>query len=141
MRRALLGILGVAVGTALLVGVRGREPGPPTLSGMVSPLRSPLHLPPGTYAVAGPVEQTPHGLVQVRIRVVGGRLVDVVALALPEGGRSTEINGRAVPVLRREALAAQCAHIDAVSGATNTSRAYALSLQAALDAAVRGVRR
>jgi uncharacterized protein with FMN-binding domain len=36
--------------------------------------------------------------------------------------------------LRGEVLAAQCAGVDVVSGATYTSRAYLRSLQAVLDA-------
>jgi predicted ferric reductase len=40
---------------------------------------------------------------------------------------------QAIPILRSEALSAQSARIYGVSGATYTSEAYALSLQAALD--------
>ena len=39
------------------------------------------------------------------------------------------------PILRREALAAGSARIDAVSGASYTSAGYIQSLQSALDAA------
>jgi uncharacterized protein with FMN-binding domain len=39
------------------------------------------------------------------------------------------------PILRSEALQAQSANIDGVSGATYTSTAYAQSLQSALDSA------
>jgi uncharacterized protein with FMN-binding domain len=39
------------------------------------------------------------------------------------------------PLLRTEALAAQSARIDVVSGATYTSNGYAQSLQSALDQA------
>ena len=41
----------------------------------------------------------------------------------------------AAPILREEALQANSANIDTVSGATYTSLAYAQSLQAALDSA------
>lgn len=43
----------------------------------------------------------------------------------------------AAGVLDREVMAMQSAHVDAVSGATYTSRAYKTSLQAAIDAARR----
>jgi uncharacterized protein with FMN-binding domain len=92
-------------------------------------------LPPGTYTITGPSIATKHGAIQVRISVVAGRLTDVVAVQVSAGGRSTEINRWAVPILREEALVAQSAHIDTVSGATNTSEAYRQSLQAAIDAA------
>jgi uncharacterized protein with FMN-binding domain len=47
--------------------------------------------------------------------------------------RSRAISAAAAPILRREAITAGSAAIDAVSGATYTSEAYARSLQAALD--------
>jgi uncharacterized protein with FMN-binding domain len=87
-------------------------------------------------AVDGSAVSTKWGTVQVRITVQGGKVVDVTTLSLPDSnGRDLRINGSAVPVLRQEALAAQGAHIDTVSGATITSHGYITSLQAALDAA------
>ena len=85
---------------------------------------------------SGPTAQTRYGPVQVRITVAGGRITDVTALQLPEShGESVRINKRAGPVLRQEALAAQSAAIDTVSGATYTSQGYRTSLQAALAGA------
>lgn len=49
--------------------------------------------------------------------------------------RDQEINGYALPQLRREAPAAQSAEIDMVSGASYTSTGYRRSLQSALDSA------
>jgi uncharacterized protein with FMN-binding domain len=46
--------------------------------------------------------------------------------------RSVYINQNALPTLRAEALRAQSARIDLVSGATDTSDAFAQSLQAAI---------
>ena len=138
MRRAILALLAVAIATVVLVGAKHRPgvrpPPPPAAhrSGVVAAGVA-ARLLPGTYT--GSVERTPHGKVQVRVVVVAGRIVDVTVLQIPLGGRSTEINRAVVPVLREEALAAQNAKIDTVSGATNTSRAYARSLQAALNAA------
>ena len=83
--------------------------------------------------------QTKYGPVQVRITVAGGRITDVTAPQLPSShGESVRINQRAAPILRQEALDAQNAEIDTVSGATYTSRGYRTSLQAALDAATHG---
>jgi uncharacterized protein with FMN-binding domain len=73
--------------------------------------------------------------VEVQITVSGGKVTDVVALQLPSGGRSGRISSYAEPSLHSEALSAQSAQIDGVSGATYTSEAYAQSLQAALDQA------
>ena len=78
---------------------------------------------------------TRYGPVQVEIVVADGQLQDVVAIQLPTGRRSGQISNAAAPILREEALQAQSASIDTVSGATYTSDAYAQSLQAALDQA------
>jgi uncharacterized protein with FMN-binding domain len=86
--------------------------------------------------VTGPVVSTRFGTVQVAITVEGGQLTDVTALQLPsDDRRSASISSRAEPTLRSQALTAQSAAIDGVSGATYTSAAYARSLQAALDSA------
>jgi len=66
-------------------------------------------------------------------------ITDVVALELPSGDRrSADISDAAESILREAALTAQSADIDLLSGATYTSRAYAESLQAALDDARAG---
>jgi uncharacterized protein with FMN-binding domain len=84
----------------------------------------------------GTVAQTRWGPVQVRVRISGGRIVDVTTLQVPDGnGRDREINQYAVPQLREQVLAAQSADINGVSGATVTSDGYRESLQAALDSA------
>ncbi|WP_051926555.1 FMN-binding protein [Streptomyces durhamensis] len=73
-------------------------------------------------SATGDTVQTRWGPVQVRVTVQGGRLTDVTAVQYPQDNpRDQEINGYALPQLRREALAAQSARIDAVSGATYTS--------------------
>ncbi|MGH2407353.1 MAG: FMN-binding protein [Candidatus Limnocylindrales bacterium] len=89
----------------------------------------------GTSTVDGTVISTRYGDVQVEITLANGRIADVVALQLPTGRRSGSISAYAGPILRSEALQAQNATIDTVSGATYTSTAYAQSLQAALDQA------
>jgi uncharacterized protein with FMN-binding domain len=86
--------------------------------------------------VSGPTVPTRRGPVQVQIRIHNGRLVDVAAPVLPDANfRDVRINDYAVPILRQEALDAQSANIDTVSGATVTSDGYIQSLQAALDSA------
>ena len=90
----------------------------------------------GTRTVDGPVVQTRFGPVQVEVTLDGSTITSISAIQLPGGDpRSTQISDRAEPTLRSQALQAQSANIDGVSGATFTSAAYARSLQAALDAA------
>lgn len=86
--------------------------------------------------VAGAVVSTPYGDVQVAAVVKGSHLLDVKALHLTDAnGTSRSISAGAAPQLRTEALQAQSAKIDTISGATYTSEGYRQSLQAALDAA------
>ncbi|MFJ9586743.1 FMN-binding protein [Streptomyces acidicola] len=88
----------------------------------------------GTRTAIGDAAQTRYGPVQVRVTVKDGRLTDVTAVTYPQSSpRDQRINGYAIPRLGSEALSAQSADIDAVSGATYTSEGYHQSLQSALD--------
>ncbi len=86
--------------------------------------------------VTGAAVQTRWGPVQVQITVASGSITDVAAVQHPTGNsRDQQINDYALPVLAQEAMAAQGARIDHVSGATVTSDGYVQSLQSALDRA------
>ncbi|MEU9342207.1 FMN-binding protein [Streptomyces sp. NPDC048278] len=90
----------------------------------------------GTRTVTGDTVQTRWGPVQVKVTIRSGRITDVTAVQYPsDNPRDQEINQYALPQLRSEALAAQSASIDTVSGATYTSQGYQQSLQSALDSA------
>jgi uncharacterized protein with FMN-binding domain len=88
-----------------------------------------------TTTVTGSTIPTRYGDVAVQITVAGGRITDIQAVALPARGRSGEISDYVAPILASEALQAQSANIDIISGATYTSLAYTKSLQSALDQA------
>jgi uncharacterized protein with FMN-binding domain len=82
------------------------------------------------------VVDTRYGPVQVEVTLSGDTIIDVQALQLPsDRQRSAEISNFVAPYLRQEALQAQSANIDTISGATYTSDGYAKSLQSALNAA------
>ncbi|MEU4152069.1 FMN-binding protein [Streptomyces sp. NPDC026659] len=87
----------------------------------------------GTRAVTGDVVQTQYGPVQVRLTVSGGKVTKAEAVQAPKGGTSDQKTALSVPKLNQEAVAAQSADIDSVSGATYTSTGYKKSLQSALD--------
>lgn len=90
----------------------------------------------GTKTVTGDTVQTRWGPVQVKITVTNGKVTDVTAVQYPsDNPRDQEINSYALPQLKSEALAAQSASIDTVSGASYTSDGYRQSLQSALDSA------
>jgi uncharacterized protein with FMN-binding domain len=76
------------------------------------------------------------GVVQVRLTLTNGKITAATAIQFPQDdSHSAELSQFSIPVLSKEVLSAQSASIDAVSGATYTSDAYAQSVQAALDAA------
>ena len=90
----------------------------------------------GTSTVTGDSVDTRWGPVQVQITVTNGKITAAQAVQVPNGnGRDAEINSYAVPILNQEAVQAQSAQIDAISGATVTSDGYVQSLQSAIDQA------
>lgn len=86
----------------------------------------------GTFKGKAVVE--PYGTVQVSIKIEDGKIT-AAAATYPTTGNSATINPGAVAKLKQETLQKQSADVDAVSGATYTSKAYVESLQAALDSA------
>lgn len=88
----------------------------------------------GTFK--GPEVDAYYGLVQVQATILAGKLANVQFLEFPSDRRtSQEINNIAVPYLQQEAIQAQSARVDIISGATLTSEAFMMSLQNALDTA------
>lgn len=108
------------------------QPAPPT-----QPTRQtapPTTAPTTTRSATGQDIQYQYGDIQLQVTENGSRITKVKVV---QNGatdmRSQEINAQAVPMLQQQALQAQSANIDGVSGATFTSYAYAQSLQSALD--------
>jgi uncharacterized protein with FMN-binding domain len=89
----------------------------------------------GVETLTGSIYASPYGNTQVQVTISNGQITSVTALQLPTGRRSGQISRYVEPILSSEALTAQSANIDTVSGATYTSEAYAESLQSALDQA------
>jgi uncharacterized protein with FMN-binding domain len=88
----------------------------------------------GTRSALGQTINTRYGPVQVKVTEVAGRIANVTPVQLPsQDSHSQSIAAYAAPKLRQEAIAADSARIDVVSGATYTSDGYAQSLQSALD--------
>ena len=98
--------------------------------------RAALRAAAATKTYTGEVADTRWGPVQVEITVTNGKITASQTTQVPSGNpRDQEINSYAVPVLNQEAVQAQSAQIDAVSGATVTSDGYIQSLQSAIDQA------
>jgi uncharacterized protein with FMN-binding domain len=78
------------------------------------------------------------GTVEVQVVITNGQISDVQFLQFPNHrNRSQEINSQAMPILTQEAIQAQQAQVDVVTGATDTSGAFIESLSAALSQAAR----
>ncbi|MBC7644825.1 MAG: FMN-binding protein [Thermoleophilia bacterium] len=76
------------------------------------------------------------GEIQAKVTIAGGKIMNVALGKINlYDGHSSQIANYAVPTLLQQTIDAQGASIDGVSGATYTSRAYATSVQAALDRA------
>jgi len=84
----------------------------------------------------GSVEDAFYGNVQVKVVISGGKITDVQFLQYPNDRQnSVYINSQAMPYLKSEAIQAQSAAVDIVSGATATSLAFQKSLATALQGA------
>jgi uncharacterized protein with FMN-binding domain len=74
-----------------------------------------------------------YGYVQVLAIISSGRLTDVQFLQHPsDNPNSVAINDQAMPYLKQEAVQAQSANVNIISGATDTSQAFIESLSSAL---------
>jgi uncharacterized protein with FMN-binding domain len=148
MRRVILAVVATAAALVLLLTFKthpqSAAPGASPASALGSP--APGGAGSGTAAgtpaggqgktLTGKAWPTVYGLVQVRITVAGGRVTAASAVRYPvDTPRDAQINAFAIPQLNKEAVAADSAKIDTVSGATYTSQGYVGSLQSALDKA------
>ncbi len=88
----------------------------------------------GSYT--GSVADAQWGVVQVKAIIQNGKITDVQFLQYPnDRSRSIYINSVADPQLTSEAIQAQSANVDIVTGATDSSDAFMQSLSDALSQA------
>ena len=150
MRRAVIATTGTVVGLVLLLGYRSEgavkveKVSAGTGTATTSGAGTGTVTVPGTTvpAASSSSERTytgrdvfyRYGNIEVAVSLSGSRIVTV---SVPENDASSPysqtVNSAAVPVLVREAVAAQGINFDVVSGATYTSDAFAQSLESALD--------
>lgn len=89
----------------------------------------------GSYT--GSTEDAYYGNVQVKATISGGKLTSVTFLDYPHThSTSVYINQQAMPYLQQEAIKAQSANVNIISGATYTSQAFIQSLSNALSQAL-----
>ncbi len=88
----------------------------------------------GTYN--GPQVDAFYGYVQVQVIIQNGKIATVNFLQYPSDRRTSQrINSIAIPYLQQEAISAQNANVDIITGATLTSEGFQQSLQSALSQA------
>ena len=114
-----------------------KETPPPTAQPTPPPV--PISKPAGQYAdgtyVGNPADAY-YGTIQVEAIIKNGALADVQFLQHPsDRSTSVRINNHAMPILRQEAISAQSANVDIVSGATDSSQAFEQSIASALTQA------
>ncbi|MFG3144808.1 FMN-binding protein [Streptomyces sp. NPDC048243] len=145
MRRAVLATTGISSLVVLLLTLkphqlpatsgaapRSSTPSTPSSSGTSTGTASGT----ATGTFTGDPVDTQYGTVQVAVTLAKGKLTAVKVLQAPDqNGRDQQIASYSLPRLTQEAIGAQSAHIDAVSGASYTSQGYIQSLQSALDQA------
>ena len=102
----------------------------------IAPTSTPAPTPKGQYkngSYTGSVEDAFYGNIQVQAKISNGKIVDVVFLQFPNDNRnSISINSQADPMLTQEAIQAQSANVDIISGASASSQAFQASLANAL---------
>jgi hypothetical protein len=91
---------------------------------------------PTTKSATGAAVNYNYGILSVAATVSGTKLTNVTIASIDDGGnfRSQSIDQQAIPILEQEALQAQSANIQGVSGASYTSAGFEQSLQSALTA-------
>ncbi len=84
----------------------------------------------------GTVSNSVYGPVQVALTITGGKIVGVDVPVYPNAaGHTTDVSAMSLPILKQEVITVQGAHVDTVSGATQTSEAFNESLASALSQA------
>jgi len=86
-------------------------------------------------SAVGQLENYSYGQMSVKVTITNNHIVGLSIASLQTlESYSKQLEQYAVPILKSEILAAQSIKVNAVSGATYTSEAYAYSIQNALDA-------
>ena len=88
----------------------------------------------GSYI--GSVQDAFYGNIQVQAVISGGKITDVIFLQYPNDNRTSQyVNSLADPMLKQEAIQAQSAQVNIISGASASSQAFQASLADALSQA------
>lgn len=125
---------GPAAGASPKASAPGSTGGGSATAGASRAPAAPSHPASATRTAVGAGVNYNYGVLSVRVTASGKRIVNVGIASLDDGGdfRSQMIDQQSIPVLEQEAMQAQSANIQGVSGASYTSAGFIQSLQSAL---------
>jgi len=105
---------------------------PPTTTPTAPPTTTTA--PPATRSATGASSNYSYGILSVKVTVSGSKITNISIASINDGGnpRSQFIDQQSIPLLEQEALSAQSANIQGVSGASYTTAGFEQSLQSAL---------
>ncbi|HUZ20421.1 MAG TPA: FMN-binding protein [Acidimicrobiales bacterium] len=146
MRRGPAAVAASAAGLVGVVALHTMRPSAPlrtasappttarTASGQSAPPTTAAPTPVGAHSAVGQAEQYGYGVLSVKVSVDGSRITGLTTVGLQTAEPySQSLAQQVIPMLKSEILTAQSTHVNAISGATYTSEAYAYSAQSALD--------
>jgi uncharacterized protein with FMN-binding domain len=91
--------------------------------------------PSAARSATGAATNYSYGVLSVKVTVSGTKVTNVSIASIDDGGnpRSAYIDQASIPILEQQALSAQSASIQGVSGASYTTAGFEQSLQSALS--------
>ena len=106
---------------------------PPTTAGV--PTTTTTAAPSAARSAPGTAANYSYGILSVKVSVSGTNITNISIASIDDGGnpRSAYIDQASLPLLEQQALSAQSANIQGVSGASYTTAGFEQSLQSALS--------
>lgn len=88
-----------------------------------------------TRSATGEATNYSFGILSVKVTVSGSKITNISIASIDDGGnpRSAYIDQASIPLLEQQAMSAQSANIQGVSGASYTTAGFEQSLQSALS--------
>jgi uncharacterized protein with FMN-binding domain len=125
---------GVSVGAIPAAGATAASPSRGSTGSTAPPKSGSTGQPGGTRTAVGPQVNYSWGVLSVSVTASGTKITKVGIASLDDGGnpRSQNIDQQSIPILEQQAMQAQSANIQGVSGASYTSGGFQQSLQGAL---------
>ena len=106
---------------------------PPTTAGV--PTTTTTAVPSAARSATGVASNYSYGILSVKVSASGSNITNISIASIDDGGnpRSAYIDQASLPLLEQQALSAQSANIQGVSGASYTTAGFEQSLQSALS--------